>query len=473
MQCPACDTPLWKVRQRRCPSCERPFKPSDFRFRPQTVRFCCPHCEQGYLGAGADGLPSPRRFECAFCGRWIDADEMVLEVAEGVAEHETRPDELAWIETHRPWPMRWALTAWLGVRDPAQLLRLTPIGLGTRPVVRYALVTLGAGALVVRAVAWIAGVGLSLPAISRSVTSGPGLLTLLLVLLGTGAMGVAWVAIIGAAAPPDDRPSVRARATQAVGLTCMPHLLWFVPGVGLWIGWLGTLAWVRSAWLALGAADSASSPRVRRTAVIWPVACLAVWGLLGAGSLLGVLPRFGPGPSSWTASPTAAVGRFDAPIRDALARGQRLTHPAELMADGVLRPSDFCAPGSQTTPAGVSLSGSTLDAFEALAPARQLALIQQAAEGPPRPARRLGDFVFIQDTMNLDDPGLWVVVEAPDPAHNPSGGPIHALYRDGSVRTISEGEVVRVLRDQNRLRVRHALPTLHDPRTVRGEDAGG
>ncbi|MCC7387738.1 MAG: hypothetical protein IT431_03120 [Phycisphaerales bacterium] len=474
MRCPGCDTPLWKVRPRRCPACDRPFKPSDFRFRPRTVRFCCPHCEQGYLGDGPEGLPAPRRFECVFCGRVIDADEMVLEVAEGVAEHQTRPDTLPWVEAHRSWPVRWGLTAWLGARDPARLMRLTPPGLGERPAVAFAIVTLGAGALAIALAAWLLGAALSVPAISHAAAGVRGLTTLLALLAASVVLLVAWVALIVAAGRPDARALTRTRAVQAVCLTSLPHALWFVPGLGLWVGWLGTLAWARAATLALGASGAMDPRRARSAGLAWPLVCVALWVLVAGASAVGVLPRLGAGPGSWGASAGASVGRFDGPIRAAVERGQTPVHPAELMADGAVTPGAFCADASQTTTAGIDLVGTTLEAFAGLAPARQLAVIQQAsAQAPGVPAQRLGDFVFIFDALGAQDAGLWLVVEAPDPAHNPSGGPVHALHPDGSVRTIPAAEVVRALRDQNRLRVRHALPTLRDPRTVRAGDPGG
>lgn len=474
MRCPGCDTPLWKARARRCPTCERPFKPSDFRFRPQTVRFCCPHCGQGYLGGGADGLPSPRRFECAFCGERIDADEMVLEVAEGVAEHETRPDTLPWVEGYRPWWARWGLTAWLSVRDPARLMSLTPADLGAKPAVSYALATLGAGAVAIALGAWLAGKGLSLPGISRAVASGRGVGLLVLLVIASGALLAAWVALIAATARPEARPLARTRGVQAVCLTCLPQTLWFVPGLGLWVGWLGTLAWARSATRALAASGVLDRRRARVAGLAWPATNAALWVLIAGGSALDVLPSFGGGPASWGVSAGASVGRFDGPIRAVLDRGQTLTHPGELMADGAVPPDAFCAPGSHTTTADIELAGITLAAFQELAPARQLAVIQQACAqtlGPPE--QRLGDFVFVLDAQGAQDPGLWAVVEAPDPAHNPPGGPVHALHRDGSVRTIAGGEVATALLAQNRLRTGLALPTLRDPRTVRAGDSGG
>lgn len=471
MRCPGCDTPLWKVRARRCPACDRPFKPSDFRFRPQTVRFCCPHCEQGYLGAGDDGLPSPRRFECVFCGRVIDADQMVLEIAEGVEEHQTRPDTLPWVETHRPWPARWALTAWLALRDPARLMRLTPASLGPRPALTYCLVTLGGGAIAVNALAWLAGKGLSLPALSQAVASVRGVATVLALLGVTALFLGTWVLLLGAMAGGRSR----ARIAQAVCLTGLPHALWFLPGVGPLVGWLGTLAWGRAAGRAL---RETLGPRRARLAMAWPGACAALWVLLAGAWALGLVPGLDGARASWTADADAAVARFDAPIRAAAERGQTLTHPAELMADGALRPEAFCAPGSRTTTADIDLLGTSLESFEGLAPARQLAVIQQAAAqaagGPGAPpAQRLGDFVFILDSQGLADPGLWVVVQAPDPTHNPAGGPIHILHRDGSTRTVADDEVLRALRDQNRLRIAHQLPTLTDPRTIRPAEEGG
>ena len=86
MRCKTCDYPLWQIRDRKCPECGSAFRPSDFEFTLNSVRFCCPHCEQAYYGTGANGHISPRTFACVSCAKVIDMDEMVLLPAEGVKD---------------------------------------------------------------------------------------------------------------------------------------------------------------------------------------------------------------------------------------------------------------------------------------------------------------------------------------------------------------------------------------------------
>ncbi len=84
MDCPACKRSLLNVTARQCPECAAPFVPSQFVFTPGAVRFCCPHCDQGYAGTGARGELVPRRFNCLRCARSIDMDEMVVRMTEPV-----------------------------------------------------------------------------------------------------------------------------------------------------------------------------------------------------------------------------------------------------------------------------------------------------------------------------------------------------------------------------------------------------
>lgn len=473
MHCPRCNTPLWKVRSRECPSCGRPFKPSDFRFRPDTVRFCCPHCSQGYLGKGADGLPDPRRFACAFCGETIDADEMVLEPAQGVEELQTRPDSIPWIETHRSWPARWGLTAWLGLTDPCRLMQITPPDLPVRSAVVFALVTQGVLAAGMVGAALVLGVLLSLPGGARAfgAFTGPGLSRLTLTLGLTAPFMSAWIVLAHGAARRCGREVTLARTMHALCFTGAPHALWYLPALGPYVGWLGTLAWVRSAARALGEGHSIAPRAAWRAAGAWPGACLlltvVVWGAWTAG----LLGRWGPQPAEWVASEAESVSGFAEPLREAVSRGGAPVHAGQLMADGRVPPGRFLAPGSRTTLADVEIAGVTLEQFEQLAPARRLAVIQQAAGRvqPGVPSHRLGDYVFVMDAPPRADasPGLRMVIEAWDPSLNETGGPVHVLHADGSVRSIPGDALPSALEEQNRLRRRAGLPALPDPRSVR------
>ena len=86
MRCRTCEYSLWTVTSRTCPECGSSFRPSDFAFPPNSVRFECPHCRTGYVGTSQEGHLVPRAFTCAGCQTPIDMDEMVLVPLPGMAE---------------------------------------------------------------------------------------------------------------------------------------------------------------------------------------------------------------------------------------------------------------------------------------------------------------------------------------------------------------------------------------------------
>jgi hypothetical protein len=92
MRCQQCEYRLWNLTSRQCPECGTPFAPSEFDFAPNTVRFCCPHCDQDYYGTSASGHLVPDAFDCVRCHNFIRMDEMVMRPAEGVEEEDTRAE---------------------------------------------------------------------------------------------------------------------------------------------------------------------------------------------------------------------------------------------------------------------------------------------------------------------------------------------------------------------------------------------
>lgn len=100
MRCKNCDYALWNLTSRQCPECGDPFKPSDFTFNPNAVRFLCPHCGQNYFGTDDNGHLQPTAFDCVKCEQPITMDEMVLVPADGIHESLTRgknPDSNPWV----------------------------------------------------------------------------------------------------------------------------------------------------------------------------------------------------------------------------------------------------------------------------------------------------------------------------------------------------------------------------------------
>lgn len=101
MRCKGCDYPLWDIAARACPECGLPFRPSEYEFSINSVRFCCPHCHQTYYGTGERGHLVPPRFHCVSCARLIDLDEMIVLPRDGVPENISIPDRMPWLERHR------------------------------------------------------------------------------------------------------------------------------------------------------------------------------------------------------------------------------------------------------------------------------------------------------------------------------------------------------------------------------------
>ena len=69
MRCKTCDYQLWNLRSRQCPECGTAFRVSDYDFVPNSVQFCCPHCNQIYYGTSARGQLVPPAFTCVSCNK--------------------------------------------------------------------------------------------------------------------------------------------------------------------------------------------------------------------------------------------------------------------------------------------------------------------------------------------------------------------------------------------------------------------
>ncbi|MBT8486072.1 MAG: hypothetical protein KJO43_10865, partial [Phycisphaerae bacterium] len=127
MRCTGCNYPLWNLKARACPECGLAFCPSEHEFLPNSVRFCCPHCDQSYYGTDGRGHLVPSAFACVSCGRDVEMDAMVLRPAEGVAEAQTRVDDHPWLERANRGVMRgWFATIGRAMVAPGRLMRATP-----------------------------------------------------------------------------------------------------------------------------------------------------------------------------------------------------------------------------------------------------------------------------------------------------------------------------------------------------------
>jgi hypothetical protein len=101
MRCSKCTYSLWGITTGRCPECDTPFRPSEFRFRTRAVSFACPHCKTAYAGTSESGHLVPAEFTCIGCNQPIAMDQMVATPAPGVPEDETLAFPNPWIDRRR------------------------------------------------------------------------------------------------------------------------------------------------------------------------------------------------------------------------------------------------------------------------------------------------------------------------------------------------------------------------------------
>src|SRR5438552_7947977 len=143
MQCQTCGYSLWNLRTRQCPECSAPFKPSDFEFVRESVKFCCPHCGPPYFGTDEKGHLVPPVFDCAQCHARIHMDEMVLQPAEGVREQQTRVERMPWLERQERGLVRswFAMLKWAMVQ-PNRLMRAIPEDSSPASAWLYATITI-------------------------------------------------------------------------------------------------------------------------------------------------------------------------------------------------------------------------------------------------------------------------------------------------------------------------------------------
>ena len=127
MRCKNCDYLLWNLKTRECPECGATFKPSEYEFTANSVRFCCPHCDHPYYGTSESGHLVPESFGCLRCGRPLHIDEMVLRPGLGVEEAQTARNRMPWLERKEIGFFKsWFMMIGHAMTRPVQLGRAIP-----------------------------------------------------------------------------------------------------------------------------------------------------------------------------------------------------------------------------------------------------------------------------------------------------------------------------------------------------------
>ncbi|MCH8153089.1 MAG: YIP1 family protein [Planctomycetes bacterium] len=478
MRCKNCDYALWNLKARLCPECGSAFLPSDFEFVANSVRFCCPHCDQVYYGTGKQGHLVPGEFDCVSCRNHIRMDEMVLLPAEGVEEQRTVVDRVAWLEHKRHgWIKAWLLTVKMSLFQPVRLAKSLPTMSRVGQAWRFALLSWAVFFLVgVGAPLFLVGVIMVITADSDSlglfvasvgvVLGGPLVIAILIGMWGLTTHGV--LKLTGGAG------SSIARTYEAICYSAGANAAYAFPCLGPYCGsYFVWIWWVVSAVLMVATSQRVHGGRAALAVLTFPVSLVL---LVVGGYVVFFVALINIGAmSAGITMPTTDTQIVLDGVLDYSSRhdGQGPGHALQLVTSAGLSETDFVTSGSATGIDDVPAGDADLVAFMLLSPSDQAEVADAAAEALPQGtiAHRLGDFVFTYHGLDLTaaDPGLWVVVQSPDPDVNSVQPPWVVLgvgRADGTVITVGLTQMAFSLQQQNAIRTASGLPPLPDLTTV-------
>ncbi len=486
MRCKSCNYPLWTIVARACPECGAAFKPSTYDFIPDSVRFCCPHCQQAYYGTDERGLPVPRNFACVGCARQIDLDEMVLLPAEGVEEAQTDTARVAWVD-RRESSLAGAYLRTLGMAlfTPPRLMAALPAGASVWSALLFCAITQALFGFAMASV-----LALFVAAVTRALP-GPSALVGVVVMLGLG-VGAAvfwWVLTIlwALSAHALLRLTGRvegslSRTVQAFCYASAGNVLTATPCLGLHLSFIAWIWWAVGAILMLRTAHKVSGWRASLATLAGPMLILVI-------SAAGITLLVVNSSRSGAAAPAAVVRSGPAGAKAAVLqatvvafevrKGRLPSHPVELVLEQQAFLSDFFLAGQPGSAEEGMLLGFDLRLIDGPASSVQAvgareAILARMAEQPQlgAAAERLGDFVFCSTPAGAGGApagsGLWSVICAPLSAVQAgvTGGAWTVAHVDGSTEVVTPAQQAAALAVQNALRLKVGLAPIPDPTQV-------
>jgi hypothetical protein len=478
MFCKICNYALWNLKERTCPECGTGFAPSQFRFKPNAIRFLCPHCSQQYFGTSRTGHLVPDRFDCVNCHQPIAMDQMVLVPAAGVDERKTRARVNPWTDRiGRPKLRDWFKSVGLSLFVPGSLILATDISTPRARTLGFAVLT----AAIASAASIIMPFMVTAPFLVPLGINANGIEAIAVYGLGVMISGLLMYAIVPLYALIahiillGGKPQHGLRVTMhAASMSSGANLLWGVPIMGLMIGPVGAIWWGVSMSVMLRAVHRVTPVRAYIAGLGPP---LVAFGAAIAGFVAFVVWAMTLGVNA-TAQMGAATAAQIAAVEGAIASntlsGER--HVGSLILDGsLLQSSVIATPFSQTSQiiaGGVDLSQALLTMTDQ--ERATLAATLDASLTPDVIAYRVGDLIVIRD-VPIPSPtsALWHVAYCLEPTANPgfaqttlsmqtsSSAPGAFPFNPGQMLGgPSNASINPTLIEQNRIRANHGLPPL-------------
>ena len=464
MKCPACEYELWSLKAGPCPECGRPFKPSDFDFLANAVRFCCPHCDQAYYGTSATGQLEPSEFDCVSCGTHITVDEMVLRPAEALGQREPTRAVNPWLDPHRK--RRWFAAVGAGLGQPGRMLEATPaIGTSGSAWGYVALNLFIAGAL-----------GLTLSTLLLVTGGGAGVMMFMAIatLLVPAVYLVIWTVITHGLLKlfGQDSQDGIGRTFQALAFTSGAWLFALIPCMGWFFGFI--------AWSSCAPAAVRGAHRCKLWAAV--LATLATPALTAAGvtgfyvwlmvSTMNTA-QIAVANYGWAGGTQLdwEVIELSNELRSAVNAGTPPLHGASLLGQNSPVPfSAFSDVNTIDTTIGrppTSHLASQLDSMSE--PSRAAALAAITSTWPADvTAHRVGRIIFTHHGITpSNDPRLWLLIELPI---RPGDDIADAVHLSGASMFNVRSGAQLAIDQQNRLRAAENLPPLPSYQTLTTTD---
>jgi len=478
MRCKKCDYALWNLPARQCPECGEAFRPSEFTFVPNSVRFECPHCAQAYYGTDFSGHLVPRTFDCGRCNQRITMDEMILRPTEGVEEKQTAQITMPWVNREgRSLVSAWFRTVGLALVQPGHMMKAIPGDTSQGKAWLFALMT--AIIVTIGAFSPMLLIFIVLMLLPRGGGGGAGATGVLGGMLG-GTLGAAFLFVFiflpiwGVLTHVLLRLLGKCeggigRTFEAICYSSGANAISAIPCVG---GYVGPIWWLVSAVIATKEHQRVSGGRAAFAVLAPPLTVFGLLIALWAYALISMPAMIAQQAAAQTWTPTNAamtstqLTRIHTEISNYGLRqqGAALPHPLALLRKNGLPETMLIAPGSKTSPFLARIDGTTIFDFTLLDPTTQDARITRAAAALPQGTGtvRAGDMIFATSGVSLAiDPNLWMVICYPDPQYNPipppPGAMIQILLADGSVTGVPIEQLDAKRVEQNELRVKLGL----------------